>query len=516
MRFIVLSIGFMVAPSLNCKAQDRIWYADGAALYDDFGWDLDVLPDLDADGVPELLIGARGHSCGGFRDGTAYEFSGVGVELDHWCGDKEYLGWSVAALGDVDQDGVGDIAVGAPWYWDPVKGKDTGRAFVISTETGATLLELNGEIQYNEFGKQLAGISDLDGDGYPELLVGAPGHGPGGEGAVYVISTRDGSTLRVHYGVDSQDYLGMSVAALGDVDGDGVKDYAAAAERYIDTRRGRLYVYSGQTGAELWTADGIWDYDTFGIAIADGGDIDGDGAADVLCSGDGADYTDYGHLDGYSGPTGTRLFRINTDVGSDQFARSFAPVGDANGDGVGDYLIGAPLDGHKGTNAGRAVLYSGKTLRSLYKFYPGYKNGRFGSAVHGISDVNGDGIDDFVISAPWARAASPQGGRVLVFAGNDLYLQPDIKDPSPGDFVTFDIRGGEPGAFAELVLIDISGTPMFEPLVLDFLDVNGELSSTLCVPDAAAGLDFTFIAYARKNDRKPRWVDSSKPVISVQ
>ncbi len=351
------------------------------------------------------------------------------------------------------------------------------------------------------------------------MLVGAPGYS-GGRGEAFVLSTKDGSTLRIYSGEGSFNHFGENVAVLGDVDGDGIGDYAIHAQLDLshDGNKGRVYVYSGATGAELWTVTGVIKYDLLGISMSDGGDIDGDGCADVLCGGNSTPTANdgRGHFDGYSGKSGALLFRIEGTEPGELFGWSCDMVGDANDDGVGDYLVGAPFNSHVGVNAGRATLYSGKTLRSIYTFYPGYDYGAFGWTVRGGADFNGNGINDFVIAAPATRFKKPVGGRVGVYAGNDLYLQPDIKDPSPGEFVTFDIRGGDPGSFAELVLVDISGTPMFEPLVLDILDVNGELSSTLCVPDEAAGLDFTFIAYARKNDRKPRWVDSGTPVISVQ
>ncbi len=191
-------------------------------------------------------------------------------------------------------------------------------------------------------------------------------------------------------------------------------------------------------------------------------------------------------------------------------------VGDVNGDGINDYLAGAIANKHDGNNAGRAILFSGNTLRPVYTFYPGYSGGGFGWRVRGGFDFNHDGINDFVISAPYSRSYPPKGGRVSIFAGNDLYLQVDDDNPLPGAAVTFDTRGGDPGAFAELVLIDINGTPMFEPLILDFLDANGELSTTLGVPDDVGGMDFTLISYARKTTHKPRWNDSSPVVISVQ
>ncbi len=424
------------------------------------------------------------------------------------------MGSAVATLGDVDKDGVDDYAVGSSRW------SDRGRVIVFSGATGATLLEILG-IEYADdgLGTSVAGLSDLDGDGYPEILIGAPYFSFPVIGAAIVYSTKDGSELRLHSGRCCYTYFGVNVAALKDVDGDGVNDYAVHAQEDTSTARnaGRVYVYSGATGAELWSVFGIGSYDDLGRSLSNGGDIDGDGYSDVICGGLGGS-SGGGHFDGYSGKTGALLFRIDAIEAMEQFGSSCDMVGDADGDGVGDYLVGAISNTHDGRGySGRATLYSGRTLRPLYTFYPGYRNAGFGYVVRGGSDFNRDGIDDFVISGPYVGLyPGPIGGRVSIFAGNDLYLQADKADAVPGDSVTFDTRGGVPGSFAELVLVDISGTPMFEPLDFGFLDVNGELSSTLGVPDEATGLDFTFISYAVKLTHKPKWNDSSTVVVAVQ
>ncbi len=500
------------------RAQERIWYADGTKDMEGFGTAFDFVQDLDADGLKELLIGVPGRYCSSTNlpDGVADLFSIPGGQLNEWCGEEELLGNTVTALGDVDLDGVDDLMLGAPSYDDPSLGSDSGRVFVISARTGAQLLEVRGNDPGIAFGNAIAGLPDYDGDGYPEMLVAACGYSSA-RGEVYVLSTKDGSTLRRYEGAADGFRYGSNVAALGDVDADGVSDYAIQAwlNFFGGGQKGRVYVYSGATGALLWKVTGIANSDRLGTSIADGGDIDGDGHADVLCGGEIGLSTN-GHLDAYSGTTGALLLRIEGDQVGERFGYSCDMVGDANGDGVGDYLAGAIANKHDGNNAGRATLFSGKTLRPIYTFYPGYNGAGFGWKVRGGFDFNHDGINDFVISAPYSRNYPPKGGRVSIFAGNDLYLQADESNPLPGDFVTFDTRGGAPGSFAELVLVDINGTLMFAPLDYGFLDANGELASTLCVPDDASGLEFTLISYAVKLTHRPKWNDSSPVVISVQ
>ncbi len=496
------------------RAQDRIWHIDGENDMDAVGTRLDFLSDLDGDGLQELLIGSYTHQCDPNvfpPDGIAYEHSIVGGVLDEWCGEAEGISLGLTALQDVDGDGIQDFALGGPAFEDPNLGPSTGRVRVFSARTGAQLLEVRGELPDISFGQSIAGLPDLDGDGYPELLASAPGYSSGA-GYVKVVSTKDGAILRQHFGALPFGRFGNIVAAIGDVDQDGVSDYAVHAR--FASQRGRVSVYSAATGVLLWKVTGSYTSDFLGISISDGGDIDGDGCADVICGGQ-AGSSNGGHLDAYSGKTGALLFRIDAWSALEQFGWSCDMVGDANGDGVGDYLVGAIGNKHDGHMAGRATLYSGKSLRPIYTFYPGYSNALLGGTVRGGVDFNRDGINDFVVAAV-GNGWPAIGGRVSIFAGNDLYLQADDTNPLPGDFITFDTRGGSAGAFAELVLVDMNGTSVFAPVDFGFLDVNGEFSSTLCVPDDASGLDFTLISYAVKLTHKPKWNDSSAVVISVQ
>ncbi len=172
MRSISLTFGLLglFAPASN--AQGRIWYADGENSQDLFGSSLEILPDLDADGLPEVLIGAYGHMCGPSAsptDGAVYEFSESGAQLDEWYGTEELLGVALARLGDVDQDGVDDFALGASAWRDPTKGPATGRVHVISAKAGATLFIVQGNLPDMSFGAAVAGLPDYDGDGYPEM-----------------------------------------------------------------------------------------------------------------------------------------------------------------------------------------------------------------------------------------------------------------------------------------------------------------------------------------------------------
>jgi hypothetical protein len=518
MRMAVAALLALVLAMSEASGQDRIWYADGEATGDLFGTAVDIADDVDFDGTKDLLIGAFAHSCDGTPtsppDGIGYLISISNGQLNTWCGNEEALAASLTALEDVDRDGLGDYALAAPSFEDPTLGPGSGRVLVISAKTGAILFEVRGDQPGLQFGYSIAGLPDLDADGYPELLIAAPGYFPTG-GEVFVLSTKDGSTLRTHYGEESADFFGRQVACVGDVDADGVLDYAIHNNLGLNANnKGRVHVYSGATGIELWQVSGTVNFDYLGESIADGGDIDGDGYADVLCGGV-VGPTGCGHFDAYSGNSGTRIFTIDGVASTEIFGWSCCMVGDANDDGVNDYLVGAIQNNHDGNSAGCARLISGKTLRRLYTFFPGYKSRFFGYCVRGGIDFNKDGLGDFVISNS-SGITEATGGRVSIFAGNDLYLQASKLAPIPGDLETFDIRGAAPDSFAILFLTDINGTPFFEPIVVGFLDQNGELSDTLDVPTEAAGLTVTFQAFSTRRLKAPHWVDSSPVVIDVQ
>ena len=171
-------------------------------------------------------------------------FSGV---LD----DSDGFGWSVAALGDLDGDGVGDLAVGSAW--DDDGGADRGAVWVLFLNTDGTV-KAHQKISDTEggftgvlddgdrFGRSVAALGDLDGDGVGDLAVGAYGDDDGGanRGAVWVLFLDTDGTVKAHQKIsdteggftgvlDDADYFGWSVAALGDLDGDGVADLAVGA-----------------------------------------------------------------------------------------------------------------------------------------------------------------------------------------------------------------------------------------------------------------------------------------------
>jgi len=276
------------------------------------------------------------------------------------------------------------------------------------------------------FGVSLASIGDVDGDGLPDFLVGdCPRRTKEpGQGRVWIFSGRDGVVVDVLRGSEeagaTQAWFGHSLAALGDVDGDRVPDFAVGA--YCDRRHiaedrsnpelGYLRVYSGKSRRILFTARGDRPGDGFGCSLARIGDIDADGTTDLIV---GA-AVDSGRGGGYvrilSGKDGRPLRSIDRRgrslvdelLDTDRwrgFGRFVVGLGDVDSDGVSDFGVGAPYSEGLGRARGRFVAYSGATGDSLFEVRCGCRcRGSEGTGMGavGIGDLDSDRVPDLAIS----------------------------------------------------------------------------------------------------------------------
>jgi len=170
----------------------------------------------------------------------------------------DWLGLSVSGAGDVNNDGFDDLIVGAPY--NDAGGTNAGRAYVYSGETGAVLWTFTGEAAGDEFGTSVSGAGDVNNDGLGDLIVGAPENDAAGfdDGRAYVYSGQTGAVLFTFTGETDYDYFGWSVSGAGDVNNDGWDDLIVGAWESDagGGDAGRAYVYSGQTGGLLWTFTG--------------------------------------------------------------------------------------------------------------------------------------------------------------------------------------------------------------------------------------------------------------------
>jgi len=329
------------------------------------------------------------------------------------------FGTAIAGLGDQNGDGVPDFAVGVPGAdrVDVFSGKDRTLIRSLHDPDGRAGLR---------FGYAVVGIGDVNGDGVDDIAVGAPGPSgfvplpcdptgptctpPPEWGRVFVFSGATGAMIRKLVPTSEYFAFGFSLAALGDVNGDGVPDVAVGAPEFLNNRWGEIYAFSGATGTQLWvfreppfpTKQAIA---SLGEFIAPVGDLNGDGRRDLLAAAPFHDNTGAGTPLGggvfvLSGANGALIRSHQAAVPMDNgfFGGALTGLGDQNGDGVEDYLIG-----HRGTN--EMLLVNGATgalLRSIASPAPA-GSGLIAFARAG--DRDGDGKEDFWAGIPESKRA---------------------------------------------------------------------------------------------------------------
>lgn len=260
----------------------------GANAADEFGQAVACVGDVDLDGVSDVLVGAPLHDALGANDGMVLLFSGLdGSELSTWVGTaaNQELGRAVAGAGDVTGDGVIDVIVGAPKA--DVGGTDAGLARVFSGSDGGLVHTLQSGCfikNHVQFGASVAGPGDIDGDGLGDVAVGSPGPYCNGllaspSGALWIFSGQDAHVLFQTNGPHPDETLGSALAAVGDVDGDGLADVAVGSPSQPGGVPGRARVYAGAGGPPLQGSVGAVGA-LHGSALVGLGDIDLDGLDD--------------------------------------------------------------------------------------------------------------------------------------------------------------------------------------------------------------------------------------------
>jgi len=352
---------------------------------------------------------------------------------------------SVAIVPDLDGDGVADIAVGAIAY-DPLDGlgepiNNAGAVMVYSSVTGDLIRRFEGTERDGNLGFGIVILPDRDDDGVYELAIGAPrmSNGPVPEaGAVVVFSGGTGTVLDTIYGDNGErTSLGMSVAAVGDLDGDGIPELIAGASGTGATNPaspGYAVLYDGATFAELHTFTGEGPGAIFGASVAGGGDLNGDGTPDVVIGaplqdiddGQGGTFLDAGRVYAFSGADYSRLHAISHDGGPVEtpkanFGTSVAIVGDLSGDGKADFLAGGPESQQGSGGNGFVAVYSGGNGDLIHDIEGAFATGeQHGVEVIGLDDMDGDGTPDFAAASSqicFGFCAS-RPGEVIIYSGD--------------------------------------------------------------------------------------------------
>ncbi|MEM6730507.1 MAG: FG-GAP-like repeat-containing protein, partial [Myxococcota bacterium] len=414
---------------------------------------------MNGDGHSDVLVGAPGASNGHPGEGRVYLFLGSGAGLaatPAWSFEPNVanaeLGQSVAGIGDVNGDGFGDVAVGAPGLGN---GQDAeGRIYVFYGATIGLASTPDFTLESNEpgarLGEEVNGPGDVNGDGYDDFVVGAPtwtgALAEQGRAQLH-LGSETGLSSAVDWVVEGSRIgarFGQVLGWAGDVNGDGYADLVVGMPAYSDgeTGEGRVELYTGQPGGLSDSPFWVFESDIANLAlgaVATGvGDANGDGLADVLLGAPGytngeANEGQFAVLPGSaSGPVlGAPLIVVESNQAGAMLGASGASAGDLNGDGFLDVAMGAPSFDAAGTDRGRVYLHHGAAappaLTEGIRLEADSADAFFGEFVESAGDVNADGFDDLIVGSYNYSGGQSEEGRAYLYLGgpNGISSSPD-------------------------------------------------------------------------------------------
>ncbi len=447
----------------------------GTHNYERVGYHLHSAGDVNGDGYDDFLIGTFHNWTNGYNSGVAYLFLGSqsadwGHDISLLNADARFLGaapyesagYFLGGGGDVNGDGLDDITIGAAdGYLYIIFGRTSanwGTDFVLRYNADAWFAEENEE---DQAGLSNAIIGDLNGDGYEDIVCGAPFNDYGGNdaGKAYIIlgkasgwsqgvslSNADAS----FYSSYDNGTFGYCVDGVGDVNGDDIPDFAIGARN-----QGKVFLFFGRRSVD-WKenydanlADVIFTTEQYGNytgwRVSGVGNVNGDEYDDFVI---GAPYHDEHSAEngkvylilGRSSGWKTSLSEADAsyygEALDDEAGWDTQGAGDVNGDGYDDFLIGAWYNDSNGKDSGKMYLIKGKqsgwqrnvSLAEIEEYFVGEDTVNYlGYSCSNAGDVNNDGLSDIITSASYYSESYYWGGKIYIFISQNS-IPPAITD----------------------------------------------------------------------------------------
>ncbi len=424
------------------------WFYSGSETDAHMGNAVSALGDVNGDGLGDIIVSAPDQSNGENDEGLAFAFYGQhDAPVPYppkWTIDgsaeNENVGSRLNYAGDVNGDGLGDFVAGTNVYSVGIPYRGIVRVFH-GDESGSPVFTtaILGNQDTELVGTDVDGAGDVNGDGYEDIIFGAPYYDGGladvGRAAVHYGSPTGISpaTAWQVVGTQSASAFGASVSGAGDVNCDGYADVLVGAMWYTNgqTQEGAAYLYYGSPTGPSATPD--WSYESniedawFGD-VQGVGDLNGDGFADIAVgavkysdshSTEGGIFVFYGSAGGPSS-TPDHIFTSN-QLGTGMSVS--APAGDVNGDGYDDFIYAADnMNGDAGVLVGRIWIHFGSptgiSSAADVQIEGESHNENLGYSLDTAGDVNGDGYSDIIAGANEYSGSFPSQGMARIYLGS--------------------------------------------------------------------------------------------------
>jgi hypothetical protein len=518
--------------SASGLAPTPAWDRTTTVAFAGFGTAVAPAGDVNDDGFSDVVVGAPSYGAGGqFNEGAAFVFHGSGSGLSATAAwsveggqNGAELGISVATSGDVNGDGYSDVIVGA-WRHDDAPNDNKGIVYGYhggASGLGGTMWAVQPTVGGTDFGRSVATAGDFNGDGYSDVVIGAPltdALGMTDSGVVYFYQgSATGLSTITMASNDSSSLarLGTSVASAGDVNGDGYGDVVVGAPEALVNGQavaGRAAIYYGNPGFDLSFDDFVVDVPAmpagntrFGFSVSAAGDVNGDGFADVVIgardfeseTGQSNEGRAHLFLGGPNPPGAVQAWRATaTFEPAARLGHSVGPAGDVNGDGFADVIVGMPNYDGVDTDAGRVLAYLGDATgladAPAWSAEPDRAGALFGFSAAGAGDVNGDGYGDVIVGAPADSNDLGGQGRVYVYHG---------------------AAGGLDTIAARILETSVAGA-IFGNSVATAGDVNGDGYADVIVGAPGAGRAHVYLGSPSGLQATPHWTVQPSPPSST-